>query len=60
MTSEQKERYNQLCFQIEEKQNELENLRTDIFIFNPEIGELISELISLEREKKALEDLKND
>ena len=47
MNSEQKIKYEALCFQIQEKQQELENFRTDIFTFNPEIGKVIDELLEL-------------
>lgn len=60
MNSEQKIKYEALCFQIQEKQQELENFRTDIFTFNPEIGKVIDELLELEKQKKELEDSKND
>ena len=51
-----KERYDQVCFALDKKRTELENIRTDLFILNPDIAKLIDEILELEKEKKALED----
>lgn len=55
-----KERYEKVCFSLDKKMKELENLRTDIFILNPEIGSLIIEIGELDKIKKELEGKIND
>ena len=58
MTDE--ERYDKICFSLDQKLKELENLRTDIFVLNPEIGSLIIEIGELDKIKKELEEKIND
>lgn len=60
MENNKKEEYKRVCFQINEKRTEIENLRTDIFILNPKIDELVKELVELEDIKKKLEEEIND
>lgn len=55
-----KERYEKVCFSLDQKLKELENLRTDIFVLNPEIGTLITEIGELDKTKKELEEKLND
>lgn len=55
-----KERYDKICFSLNQKLKELENLRTDIFILNPEIGTLVAEIGELDKTKKELEEKLND
>lgn len=55
-----KERYDKVCFSLDQKLKELENLRTDIFILNPEIGTLVAEIGELDKTKKELEEKLND
>lgn len=55
-----KERYDQVCFTLDKKRTELENIRTDLFILNPDITKLIDEILELEKEKESLEDKIND
>ena len=55
-----KERYDKICFSLDQKLKELENLRTDIFVLNPEIGSLIIEIGELDKIKKELEEKIND
>lgn len=55
-----KERYDKVCFLLDQKLKELENLRTDIFILNPEIGTLAAEIGELDKTKKELEEKLND
>lgn len=55
-----KERYDKVCFSLDQKLKELENLRTDIFILNPEIGTLVTEIGELDKTKKELEEKLND
>lgn len=55
-----KERYDKVCFSLDQKLKELENLRTDIFVLNPEIGTLVTEIGELDKTKKELEEKLND
>lgn len=55
-----KEKYDKVCFSLNQKLKELENLRTDIFILNPEIGTLVAEIGELDKTKKELEEKLND
>lgn len=55
-----KERYDKVCFSLDQKLKELENLRTDIFVLNPEIGTLVAEIGGLDKTKKELEEKLND
>ena len=55
-----KERYDKVCFSLDQKLKELENLRTDIFVLNPEIGTLVTEIRELDKTKKELEEKLND
>ena len=55
-----KERYKKVCFSLDQKLKELENLRTDIFVLNPEIGTLVAEIGELDKTKKELEEKLND
>lgn len=55
-----KERYDKVCFSLDQKLKELENLRTDIFVLNPEIGTLVAEIGELDKTKKELEEKLND
>lgn len=55
-----KERYEKVCFSLDQKLKELENLRTDIFVLNPEIGTLVTEIGELDKTKKELEEKLND
>lgn len=55
-----KEQYDKVCFSLDQKLKELENLRTDIFILNPEIGTLVAEIGELDKIKKELEEKLND
>lgn len=55
MVKDSKE-YLNLCFELDKKKTELENLRTDIFLFNPNIQKLVNEITELEKKKKELED----
>ena len=49
-----KEKYNQICFSIKEKEQELEKLRTDLFILNPTVMTIIQEIQVLNQEKNKL------
>ena len=49
-----KEKYNQICFSIKEKEQELEKLRTDLFILNPTVMTIIQEIQDLNQEKNKL------
>jgi chromosome segregation ATPase len=53
------ERYETLCFSLERKHSELEQLKVDIFTHNPKFQKLITEITQLENEKNDLEDLMN-
>lgn len=44
------ERLETLIFELNEKTRELDELRTDIFVFNPRINELVSEIEVLREE----------
>lgn len=55
-----KERYDKVCFSLDQKLKELENLRTDIFVLNPEIDTLVTEIGELDKTKKELEEKLND
>lgn len=55
-----KERYDKVCFSLDQKLKELESLRTDIFVLNPEIGTLVTEIGELDKTKKELEEKLND
>lgn len=55
-----KERYDKVCFSLDKKLKELENLRTDIFILSPEISILVAEIGELYNTKKELEEKLND
>lgn len=55
-----KEMYEKVCFSLDQKLKELENLRTDIFVLNPEIGTLVTEIGELDKTKKELEEKLND
>lgn len=55
-----KERYDKVCFSLDQKLRELENLRTDIFILSPEISILVAEIGELYNTKKELEEKLND
>lgn len=55
-----KNEYNHVCFKLEEKKKELEELRLDIFILNPKVKEVISEIEKLNEVKKVLEEQIND
>lgn len=55
-----KERYDKVCFSLDQKLKELENLRTDIFILSPEISILVAEIGELYNTKKELEEKLND
>lgn len=55
-----KERYYDVCFSLKVKQRKLENIKTDTFIYNPEISQLIGEINDLEKEKAELEEQIND
>ena len=53
---EKREEYKQICFQLQEKQEKLQSLGMDTFVFNPEINTLIDEIGDLEVLKKHLEE----
>lgn len=53
---EKREEYKQVCFQLQEKQEKLQSLGMDTFVFNPEINALIDEIGDLEVLKKHLEE----
>lgn len=55
-----KEMYEKVCFSLDQKLKELESLRTDIFVLNPEIGALVTEIGELDKTKKELEEKLND
>jgi hypothetical protein len=55
-----KEKYDKVCFSLDQKLKELENLRTDIFILSPEISILVAEIGELYNTKKELEEKLND
>lgn len=55
-----KEKYDKVCFSLDQKLKQLENLRTDIFVLNPEIGTLVTEIGELDKTKKELEEKLND
>ena len=55
-----KEQYDKVCFSLDQKLRELENLRTDIFILSPEISILVAEIGELYNTKKELEEKLND
>ena len=55
-----KERYDKVCFSLDQKLRELENLRTDIFILSPQISILVAEIGDLYNTKKELEEKLND
>lgn len=44
------EKLETLIFELDEKTKELDDLRTDIFVFNPRINELASEIEALREE----------
>ena len=46
-----KEKYNQICFSLKQKEEELEKLRTDLFILNPDVMKLVQEIHDLNQEK---------
>lgn len=50
-----KEKYEKVCFSLNEKKNQLERLREDLFVLNPEIPELIEDIFILTEEKNKLE-----
>lgn len=54
-----KERYSQVCFQLTEKQKELESIKLDLFVLNPHIKDLVEEIKLLTEEKTELEDKLN-
>ena len=54
-----KERYSQVCFQLTEKQKELESIKLDLFVLNPNIKDLVEEIRVLTEEKTELEDKLN-
>lgn len=54
-----KERYSQVCFQLTEKQKELESIKLDLFVLNPHIKDLVEEIRVLIEEKTELEDKLN-
>ena len=60
MDTKMEERYSQVCFSLQEKQIELEKIKTDIFTLNPEIQKLVEEIKFLTKEKKELEEQINE
>lgn len=54
-----KERYSQVCFELTEKQKELESIKLDLFVLNPRIKDLVEEIKVLTEEKTELEDKLN-
>lgn len=54
-----KERYSQVCFELTEKQKELESIKLDLFVLNPHIKDLVEEIRELTVEKNELEDKMN-
>ncbi len=55
-----KERYSQVCFELKQKQAELESIKLDLFVLNPHIKDLVVEIEKLTVEKNELEDRIND
>lgn len=55
-----KERYSQVCFELKQKQAELESIKLDLFVLNPHIKDLVAEIGRLTIEKDELEDKIND
>lgn len=55
-----KERYSQVCFELKQKQAELESIKLDLFVLNPHIKDLVVEIGRLTVEKDELEDKIND
>lgn len=55
-----KERYSQVCFELKQKQAELESIKLDLFVLNPYIKDLVVEIEKLTVEKNELEDKIND
>lgn len=55
-----KERYSQVCFELKQKQAELESIKLDLFVLNPHIKDLVVEIEKLTVEKNELEDKIND
>ena len=55
-----KERYSQVCFELKQKQAELESIKLDLFVLNPHIKDLVVEIGKLTVEKNELEDRIND
>lgn len=47
--------YEKICFALESKQKELEEIKLDIFTHNPKIKQLVAEIEALEKTKKSLE-----
>ena len=54
-----KERYSQVCFELKQKQAELESIKLDLFVLNPHIKDLVAEIGRLTIEKDELEDKMN-
>ena len=52
--NEIKNKYNQVCFSLKQKEEELEKLKVDIFILNPKMKELTNEICKLYAEKLEL------
>ena len=48
--------YNEVCFALKKAEEELENVKLDIFTHNPRINELIDKISELNAQKKELKE----
>ena len=48
--------YGNICFTLKTKQEELENIKINLFVLNPEIQKLTKEISELTKQKQNLED----
>ena len=46
----------QLKFELSQKEDELNKIQLDIFIYHPEIGQLIKDIADIQNKIKSLED----